>query len=105
MKKILFIVLTLTGSFSAFAREDVTVAQAKTMHDDRHVTLTGTITGCADDDHYWFQDATGRIRIKTDDEDDSDDRYLAGKKVRISGEIDHDGGRTEIDVHYLTVLK
>jgi len=103
MKKTLMIILALMCSSSAFAREEVTVAKAKTMRDDRHVSLTGTITGRADDDHYWLQDSTGRIRIDVDDDDD--DRYLTGKKVRVSGEIDRDDGRTEIDVDHVYILK
>lgn len=103
MKKTGFILLALLCSTSAFARQDVTVAEAKKMRDDRHVALTGTITGRADDDHYWLQDATGRIRIDVDDDDD--DRYLTGKKVRITGEVDRDDGRSEIDVDHIYILK
>ena len=103
MKKTLWIMLALLCSSSAFARQEVTVAEAKKMRDDRHVAITGTISGRADDDHYWLQDATGRIRIDVDDDDD--DRYLVGKKVRVSGEIDHNDGRTEIDVDHVYILK
>ncbi|MGC0837723.1 NirD/YgiW/YdeI family stress tolerance protein [Pantoea agglomerans] len=53
--------------------------EAKNMRDDRHVTLTGTISGRADGHHYWLKDSTGRIRIDIDD-DDGDDHYLVGKK-------------------------
>jgi uncharacterized protein (TIGR00156 family) len=104
MKKSALVVLALLCSSSALARQEVTVAEAKKMRDDRHVVLTGTITGHADDDHYWLQDATGRIRIDVDDDDD-DDRYLIGKKVRVSGEVDRDDGHSEIDVDHVTVLK
>lgn len=105
MKKTLWILLTLIGSTSAFARQEVTVAQAKKMHDDRHVALTGTISGRADDDHYWLQDSTGRIRIDVDDDEADDDRYLIGKKVRITGEIDRDDGDTEISADRVYILK
>ncbi|MGF9659771.1 NirD/YgiW/YdeI family stress tolerance protein [Pantoea agglomerans] len=110
MKKILWMILALlssgsgSGSGSAYARQEVTVAEAKTMHDDRQVTLTGTISGRADDDHYWLKDSTGRIRVDIDDDDD-DDRYLIGKKVRITGEIDRDDGYSEINVDRIFILK
>ncbi|OQP33177.1 NirD/YgiW/YdeI family stress tolerance protein [Pantoea latae] len=103
MKKSALVILALLCSSPALARQEVTVAEAKKMRDDRHVVLTGTITGCADDDHYWLQDATGRIRIDVDDDDD--DHYLIGKKVRVSGEVDRDDGHSEIDVDHVTVLK
>ncbi len=74
------------------------------MHDDRHVAITGTISGRADDDHYWLQDSTGRIRIDVDDDDD-DGRYLIGKKVRITGEIDRDDGHNEISADRVYILE
>ncbi|AMG56698.1 NirD/YgiW/YdeI family stress tolerance protein [Pantoea vagans] len=104
MKKILWILLALISSSSVYARQEVTVAVAKTLRDDRQVTLTGTITGRADDDHYWLKDPTGRIRVDIDDDDD-DDRYLIGKKVRVTGEVDRDDGYSEINVDRVYILK
>ncbi|MHA6313542.1 MULTISPECIES: NirD/YgiW/YdeI family stress tolerance protein [Pantoea] len=105
MKKTLLVIFTLIGSSAAFASQQVSVAEAKKMRDDRHVTLTGTITGRADDDHYWLKDSTGRIRIDIDEDDDDDDHYLVGKKVRINGEIDRDDGQTEIDVDRVVIIQ
>lgn len=102
MKKILWIMLAMLSSGSVYARQEVTVAEAKTMRDDRQVTLTGTISGRADDDHYWLKDSTGRIRV---DIDDDDDHYLIGKKVRIAGEIDRDDGYNEISVDRVYIIK
>lgn len=104
MKKILWMILAFITSGSAYARQEVTVAVAKTLRDDRQVTLTGTITGRANDDHYWLKDPTGRIRVDIDDDDD-DDRYLIGKKVRVSGEVDRDDGYSEINVDRVYILK
>jgi uncharacterized protein (TIGR00156 family) len=105
MKKIVWM-LALVSSGAAYASQEVTIAQAKTMHDDRHVTLTGTISGRADDDHYWLKDSTGRIRVDIDDDDDDDDgRYLIGKKVRVTGEVDRDDGYSEINVDRVYILK
>ncbi|MGK3143619.1 NirD/YgiW/YdeI family stress tolerance protein [Pantoea sp. C2G6] len=105
MKKALWMMLALLSTGVAYASQTVTVAEAKNMRDDRHVTLTGTITGRADDDHYWLKDSTGRIRIDIDDDDDEDDSYLIGKKVRITGEVDRDDGHSEIDVDRIFILK
>ncbi|SFO52138.1 TIGR00156 family protein [Candidatus Pantoea varia] len=104
MKRILWIMLALLSSATAYARQEVTVAEAKNMRDERHVTLTGTISGRADDDHYWLKDSTGRIRVDIDDDDD-DDRYLVGKKVRVTGEVDRDDGHSEIDVDHVYILQ
>jgi len=62
-----------------YARQEVTIAEAKTLRDDRQVTLTGTISGRADNDHYGLKDSTGHIRVDID-VDDEDDRYLIGKR-------------------------
>lgn len=108
MQKILWMILALISSGSVYARQEVTVAEAKTLRDDRQVTLTGTITGRADDDHYWLKDSTGRIRVDIDDDDDDDDdddRYLIGKKVRVSGEVDRDDGYSEVNVERVYILK
>lgn len=75
------------------------------MRDDRQVTLTGTISGRADDDYSRLKDSTGRIRVDIDDDDNDDDRYLIGKKIRVTGEIDRDDGYSEISVDRVFILK
>ncbi|MBC2632122.1 hypothetical protein H6X84_24180, partial [Salmonella enterica subsp. enterica serovar Enteritidis] len=49
--------------------------------------------------------STGRIRIDVDEDDEDDNGFLIGKKVRITGEIDRDDGHSEIDVDRLFILK
>lgn len=85
-----------------------TVEKAKSMRDDSRVTLEGKITSRAgdDDEEYWFADSTGQIRINVDDDDDEDNEgHLVGKKVRITGDVDRDDGRSEIDVDRLRVIR
>lgn len=89
---------------SALARDVTTVKEAKTLRDDSRVTLEGKITGRAgDDDRYWLQDSTGKIRVDIDDDDD--ERGLVGKRVRVTGDVDKNDGRTEIDVDHLRIIK
>lgn len=104
MKKSLWMLVVLLYAGSAYPHQNVTVAEAKRMHDDNNVSLTGTISGRADDDHYWLRDSTGRIRVDIDDDGDDDDDYLIGKKVRITGEVDRDDGQTEINVNHVYIL-
>lgn len=85
-----------------YARQEVTVAEAKTLRDGRQVTHRGTISGRADDDRYWLKDSTGRIRVDIDDEDD---RYLIGKKLRVTGEVDRNDGYSEINADRVIILK
>ncbi|QCA06828.1 NirD/YgiW/YdeI family stress tolerance protein [Pantoea vagans] len=104
MKKSLWMLVVLLYAGSAYARQNVTVAEAKRMHDNNNVSLTGTISGRADDDHYWLRDSTGRIRVDIDDDGDDDDDYLIGKKLRITGDVDRDDGQTEINVNHVYIL-
>jgi uncharacterized protein (TIGR00156 family) len=104
MKKYLTAIVLLGGCLvanNALAREVSTIKQAKAMRDNAKVALEGKITGRAgDDDRYWLQDSTGKIRVDIDD----DERGLVGKKVRVVGEVDKNDGRTEVDVDHLRVL-
>jgi len=106
MKKCLSVIVLITCSLAAgnvLARDVSTVKQAKAMRDNARVTLEGKITGRAgDDDRYWLQDGTGKVRV---DIDDDDDRRLVGKRVRVIVEVDKNDGRTEIDVDRLRVLE
>lgn len=106
MKKILATALFLAFSVPACAAaKTVTVKEAKKLRDDARVTLTGKITGRAgDDDHYWLQDSTGKIRIDVDDDDWEDNRAAIGKTVRVTGDIDKNDGRTEIEVDHIRVV-
>ncbi|WP_253384561.1 YgiW/YdeI family stress tolerance OB fold protein [unidentified bacterial endosymbiont] len=106
MKKYLGLIALLGGCLvanNALARDVSTIKQAKEMRDDARVTLEGKITSRAgDDDRYWLQDSTGKIRIDVDDDDEGS---LIGRQVRIVGDVDKNDGRTEIDVDHLRILK
>ncbi|WP_313537092.1 hypothetical protein [Pantoea sp.] len=82
MKKIVGMTLALISSGSAYARQEVTVVEAKSLSDDRQVTLMGTISGRANDDH-----------------------YLISRKARVSGKVDRDDGYSEINVDRVYIVK
>ena len=90
---------------SGFTNKTVTVAEAKKMSDDSHVTLEGRITKQIKHEKYTFEDKTGSITIEIDDKDwngvtvDSDDT------VRIYGEIDKDHGKVTIEVERIEKLQ
>ncbi|MDN8540510.1 NirD/YgiW/YdeI family stress tolerance protein [Erwinia sp. BC051422] len=108
MKKILATVLLLACSLPAYAHaaKTVTVKEAKTLRDDTRVVLTGKITGHAgDDDLYWLQDSTGKIRIDIDDDEWEDNHVAIGKTVRVVGDVDKNGGHTEIEVDHISVVR
>lgn len=109
MKKILAAALLLACTLPFYAQaaaKNVTVKEAKSLRDDARVTLTGKITGRAgDDDHYWLEDSTGKIRIDVDDEDWEDSHAAIGKTVRVVGDVDKNDGRTGIEVEHIRVVR
>jgi len=109
MKKLLITACLLACTFFTFAdgqRESVTVKQAKSLHDDSRVTLTGKITARASDDKYWLEDSTGRIKIDIDDDDWDDEDLAIGKTVCVTGNTDKDDDdHIEIDVDHVQVVK
>ena len=105
-KSKLVILISLLTTFSGMAQagnyahgrsHSVSVAQAKKLPDNASVVLEGKIVGCAgyDDDKYWFEDNTGRIRVDVDDDD-----LIFDRRIQLIGEIDRNDGRIEIDVDH-----
>lgn len=83
------------------------VAQAKAMRDDSHVTLVGQIVSQVPgtDDKYMFRDSTGEIMVDIDHKDFGGQDVTPANTVRIYGEVDKEFGRApEIDVKRLEVL-
>ncbi|WP_380180536.1 NirD/YgiW/YdeI family stress tolerance protein [Kalamiella sp. sgz302252] len=108
MKKNLAPLLLLAFALPFYAHsaaKTVSVKEAKTLHDDAHVILKGKITGRAgDDDHYWLEDSTGKIRIDVEDDDWEDSGAAIGKTVRVVGDVDKNDGHTEIEVDHISVV-
>ena len=72
--------------------------------DDQKAILRGRIVSHDGDDHYTFEDGTGRIRVEIDD-----DEFPAGVKidekteVELHGELDRDRKGVEFDVDEIRV--
>ncbi|MGX2973655.1 YgiW/YdeI family stress tolerance OB fold protein [Ursidibacter arcticus] len=114
MKKLIALTATLALSTSAFAgfqgnsnnggfnggstQNVSTVAQAKKAYDDTYVSLSGYIVNKVGDEKYTFKDSTGQIRVEIDDDLWGGLQATPKTKVKIYGQVDHDNGRTEIDV-------
>lgn len=84
----------------------ISVQQALASADDTYVTLEGTILNKAGDESYWFSDGTGKIRVEIDDDVWRGQNVSSvGNRVRLSGEIDKDRTKTEVDVKQITVIQ
>lgn len=83
-------------TFGANTANTVTIAQAKSLHDDSRVVLQGKIQRQVDGDEYIFADSTGNIKIenvwKGLDVTPND-------TIRIQGKLDKETFDSSIDVY------
>ena len=81
------------------AKNQVSVAKAKTLKDETGVTLKGTIVKHIAGDDFEFKDATGTIILDVDDDLWKPMQLKAGDKVKVMGEVDrHRSKPTDIEV-------
>ncbi len=76
-----------------------------TGHDGQLARLQGRIVSFEGDEHYVFEDATGRITVEIDDEDfPAGQTVSAEHRVELVGEFDKGLRKTEFEVERMTVL-
>ncbi|GAA3961306.1 NirD/YgiW/YdeI family stress tolerance protein [Allohahella marinimesophila] len=72
--------------------------------EDRDVSLTGFLVKQIDDEHYWFKDHTGDMKVEIDEAVFSGTEVTPEMKVRITGEVELDFEEVRIDVGSLQVI-
>jgi uncharacterized protein (TIGR00156 family) len=82
----------------------ITVKQAAALADDTRVVLTGTIVRSLGDEKYIFNDATGEITIEIDRKVWRGLSVGESDRVEISGKVDKDFLKTEIEVKKIRKL-
>lgn len=80
-----------------------TVAEVLAMDDDALVKVSGKITNQIKGDKYQLEDSTGSIIVEIESEAWGGNTITEADEVIISGEVDKDNGKTEIDAH--TIMK
>ncbi|MBI4706821.1 MAG: NirD/YgiW/YdeI family stress tolerance protein [Candidatus Omnitrophica bacterium] len=101
-----------TGAFAQFAGPGATDSGNKTVKqilerpmDDMWVSLKGNILNKVAHEKYMFSDGTGQIVVEIDDEYFPYNRPITPQTtVEISGEVDHEFTRLEIDVKQVTII-
>lgn len=78
-----------------------TVAQAKTLHDDAKVSLTGKLVRFVGNEKFELQDSTGTIIVEIDGDYYHNPQELVGKTVTVHGEVDRDSRKFEIDANHV----
>lgn len=79
-------------------RRLVTVVEVTAMADDTNVRLVGYVIEVVGDDEYVFQDETGTIVVEIDADEWNGIDVTPAIRVELSGEIDRERDRVEIDV-------
>ena len=84
-----------------------TVVEALMANEDTDVVFSGNIINSTNDDHYTFQDSTGKINVEIDDGTFKGINVTNKSKVTLYGEvdIDHENGKEvrSIDVDRITL--
>lgn len=79
--------------------EEVVDKAAKLDRKDTLVELEGFILEKIDDDTYWFQDDTGKIKVEIDQRHLPTQTFNENNKIKLVGEVDYDMLEgTEIEV-------
>ncbi|ABN74154.1 hypothetical protein AP460_01356 [Actinobacillus pleuropneumoniae] len=86
-------------TFGANTANTVTIAQAKSLHDDSRVVLQGKIQRQVDGDEYIFADSTGNIKIEIDDHVWKGLDVTPNDTIRIQGKLDKETFDSSIDVY------
>lgn len=94
------------GGFTGSSAEPTaaTVQQARSMNDDQHVVLRGTIERRLSHDKYTFRDQTGSIEVEIDDDVWKGLSVGQHDRVEIFGEVDRHRNSVDIEVKRIQKL-
>ena len=105
MKKILLAAMIAASSISvahAGNVNDAIVADSAAIQqgidEGQMVKLQGEIIQSLGDERYTLKDTNGQIEVEIDDDLTGDRPLQPGTNVVVVGEVDHDDGRTLVDV-------
>ncbi len=93
------------GGFSGPGISSSTVQQAKNMKDDSPVVLKGYIIQNLGNEKYLFKDESGTITVEIDHDEWRGLQVTPSDLVEISGEIDKEWNKIEIDVSQIKKIK
>ena len=82
-----------------------TVADVLQMPDESMVTVQGHITKQIRKDTYLFSDSTGEINVEIDKKDWKGVDVRPTNTVQLTGEVDKDWTKTEIDVDLVKLIQ
>ncbi|HCE40321.1 NirD/YgiW/YdeI family stress tolerance protein [Alloalcanivorax sp. C16-2] len=108
MKK-LIIAAALAGTFSVAHAGDAIQADSAAIkqgiEEGKMVHLSGEVVQVMEDEHYLLRDTAGTIEIELDTGLTGDRQLQTGTRLDLVGEVDHDDGRTLVDVEEVNAMQ
>jgi len=108
MKK-LIIASVLMGAAATVTAGDIIESDSAAINqgikEGTQVRMEGEIVQSLGDERYLLRDRKGQIEIELDDKLTADRPLKAGPRVNFTGEVDHDDGRSIVEVDKIHSLK
>lgn len=108
MKK-LIIAAALAGTVSLVHAGDAIRADSAAINqgieDGQMVHVAGEVTQILGDERYILKDSAGTIEIEVDTDLTGDRQLQAGTRVDVVGEVEHDDGRTLVEVEKVNSIQ
>ena len=108
MKK-LIIASVLMGAAATVTAGDIIESDSAAINqgikEGTQVRMEGEIVQSLGDERYLLRDRKGQIEIELDDKLTADRPLTAGTRVNFTGEVEHDDGRSVVEVDKIHSLK
>ena len=108
MKKLIIASVLMSAAATVTAGEIIksdSAAITQGIKEGTQVRMEGEIVQSLGDERYLLRDRKGQIEIELDDVLTADRPLEAGTQVNFTGEVDHDDGRSIVDVEKIHSLK
>jgi uncharacterized protein (TIGR00156 family) len=97
---------TTSGGFSGpDGRQIVTVAEVDGLADETEIRLVGFIVRKTGDEKYEFKDDSGALIVEIDDDEWRGIEVSPSNKVELTGEVDRERTRTEVEVDSVKLVQ
>ena len=108
MKKIIFASILISAAATVSAGDVIesdSAAINQGIREGTQVRMEGEIVQSLGDERYLLRDRKGQIEIELDDKLTADRPLKSGTQVSFTGEVEHDDGRSVVEVDKIHSIK
>ncbi len=108
MKKLILASVLLGATATVTAGDTITTDSAaitQGIKEGTEVRMDGEVVQALGDERYLLRDTKGQFEIELDDDLTADRPLKAGTQLSFTGEVDHDDGRSVVDVKEVHSVK